>query len=254
MKPYLNYLLAIFLLVASLTSTSQEKYINYYNQIKSFDLSKLWKSTKLNIVDGDVETIDFPEPLGFIGNDYQRFYIHYTGVTRDSVNPYKYHVVGKTRVNNNICIFKGTITIVKAEINPDLYYGKYKQGDIVCDVILMEDSTHAGSGFIKGKLVTDWYLDKKHTINYDTLDSYADGFDNNQFEGVWTSYNTHQHKKCNWGDFRIPNCGDLDGGAGEFMALKKYRKNGWQNHEDRFNTDETISRKALKEENRKWWL
>jgi hypothetical protein len=33
---------------------------------------------------------------------------------------------------------------------------------------------------------------------------------------------------CNWGEIRIPFCGDLDGGAGEFIPNPKYVKNGWE--------------------------
>ncbi len=54
-----------------------------------------------------------------------------------------------------------------------------------------------------------------------------DSFSNNGFIGTWTSYKTNTSKKCNWGDYRIPDCGDLDSGTGEFMVSSKYIKNGW---------------------------
>ena len=53
----------------------------------------------------------FPEPIGFIGNDYQRFYIHFSSVIKNKKNPYQYDVRGKTKVKNTRHAFKGTITI-----------------------------------------------------------------------------------------------------------------------------------------------
>jgi hypothetical protein len=38
-------------------------------------------------------------------------------------------------------------------------------------------------------------------------------------------------KRCNWGDFRIPNSGDLDGGAAGFSPWK-HKENGWQDFGD----------------------
>lgn len=47
------------------------------------------------------------------------------------------------------------------------------------------------------------------------------------FVGSWTSYKTNIAKKCNWGDYRIPDSSDLDIGTGEFSVNEKYVKNDW---------------------------
>jgi hypothetical protein len=223
---------------------------DYYIAIKKHDLSKLWRESKLRMVDNDNVIIDFPEPLGYIGDDYHRFYIHYNSVSKDLSNPYIYHVTGKTRVNNNVCSFKGTITINKALLYKLSDDKRYKQGQVFCDIIFKEDSTQKGSGVIHGKLVTDWYLDKQGRLFYDTINANADSWCNNQCKAIWTSNFTHKSKKCNWGDFRIPDSKGLDIGAGEFGVSDKYVKNGWLN----YHNSDMGNAKAKAEEKRKWWL
>ncbi len=63
----------------------------------------------------------------------------------------------------------------------------------------------------------------------------ADGYSNNLFTGTWSSYGGSMTKPCNWGDYRIPNCGDLDSGDGEFVPNEKYRSKGWQSYVDAMN-------------------
>lgn len=87
----------------------------------------------------------------------------------------------------------------------------------------------------------------------------ADGFQNNQFEGTWTSYKSGETKKCNWGDYRIPDCTWLNGcdtGAGEFGINEKYLKNGWENYKLVLNTfpETTEAKLAHEKENEKWWI
>ena len=50
-----------------------------------------------------------PEPLGFRGVDFDRFYIHYDSVSR--IDDKRYHVMGKTRCMGTICNIKGDIVI-----------------------------------------------------------------------------------------------------------------------------------------------
>ncbi|WP_440135596.1 hypothetical protein, partial [Chitinophaga sancti] len=78
--------------------------------IKDYDLTKLWRADTIQ-AEGDGDIIPFPEPLGYIGDNYQRFCIHYTSVTKSKENPYQYIVCGKTKVKENICSFTGTITV-----------------------------------------------------------------------------------------------------------------------------------------------
>lgn len=199
--------------------------------IKDYDLSILWRGDTIQ-VEGDGELRPFPEPLGYIGDNYQRFFIHYTSVTKSKENPYQYIVTGKTKVKDNICSFTGTITVKKATIETFREYPGYKEGLVVCDVLFYEDSTHAGSGVIAGQLHSGFSINKKGKFQYDALLFMTDGFDNNSCKATWTSYKTGKRKKCNWGDYRIPDCGDLDTGAGEIYINSKYKQNGWEAFRD----------------------
>jgi hypothetical protein len=82
----------------------------------------------------------------------------------------------------------------------------------------------------------------------------ADGYRNNQWQGTWRSYKTGAAKVCNWGDWRIPESGGLDTGAGEFIPADEYLGNGWQSYRDQFDRDESVRAKALREERPGWWL
>src|SRR5262245_57367619 len=109
----MNLLFKFINLVSIITlafiSNAQTKSVDFYPSIKDYDLSKLWHSDSLHI-EGDGDKISFPEPLGYIGDSFQRFYIHYISVTKNKSNSYQYDVFGKTKVNDNICSFHGTIT------------------------------------------------------------------------------------------------------------------------------------------------
>jgi hypothetical protein len=201
----------------------------YYTKIKKYDLAKLWHDDLL-AMEGSGESASFPEPLGYIGDNYQRFKIHYTSVKKDPVHPYRYLVAGKTMFNNSICVFTGTITIIKADLLSGAFAAAHKQGELIADIYLKEDAKQEGSGNIRGKLKTAWHIDQKGNIIYDTINCVSDNFSNNQFTGTWTSNASHQSKKCNWGDFRIPQSGDLDVGAGEFTVNPKYAHDGWQSY------------------------
>ena len=95
--------------------------------IKKYDLGKLWRSDSIQILTNEhyseeklifegALTEKFPEPYGFIGRNYQRFYIHYLTVKKDTGNASRYIVYGKTKVKDSIRNFHGTITVTKAKI------------------------------------------------------------------------------------------------------------------------------------------
>ncbi|UEG53451.1 hypothetical protein LLH06_00470 [Mucilaginibacter daejeonensis] len=223
--------------------------------IKRYDLSKLWRADAIVTHGSDdiIETEPFPEPLGYIGTDHQRFYIHYTSVRKDTSDPYKYLVQGKTRVKDHICNIKGTITIVKAQLFKGSDDPRYRQGEVVCKVELKEDSAQKHSGMIKGQMISNWCLDKRDNLLYDAINFVADGYCNNQCTAVWTSYTTHQSKICNWGDFRMPNSEQLDTGVGDVYINERFIKNGWQNYVKAYSGDRREAKRAIAEEERKWW-
>lgn len=107
----------ICLLISGVVHGQKRASSDYYAQIKDYNLAHLWRATKVHMddIEGYPGTdVPFPEPLGYIGSNYQRFYIHYISVVKDTINPYRYLVTGKTRVGNNVCSFTGAITINKA--------------------------------------------------------------------------------------------------------------------------------------------
>lgn len=201
------------------------------------------------------ETFERPEILGFIGGDYQRFYIHFVSVIQNPTNTYEYLVYGKTKVKESICSFQGTITIRHSRIYKSGEMPTYKQGFAICEVILYEDRKQPSTGLIKGTLKSKFLIDNKGKFRYDALMYIADGFSNNQFIGSWTSYKTNNYKKCNWGDYRIPECGDLDIGAGEFGVDEKHLKNGWINYKlaKEIHSETKEIKQARQRENEQWW-
>ena len=262
MKIYSRIAIVILTCLWQLAFSQEVKSFDFYDSIKNYDLSKLWHSDSVLNFDRIDDTIlseplriIFPEPIGFIGNKYERFYIHFLSVRKDKNNPYKYNVIGKTRVKNNICKFIGTITIDSADyyIDIDRMMPQFKRGSVVCHCIFYEDSNKSLNGYITGNLITDWVIYERH-IYYDNIDGVADGYSNNQFQGVWKSYHSNDIKKCNWGDFRIPESKGLDIGAGEFSPEDKYLRNGWQSYWDAYSQGEPVKqKKALKIEKKPWW-
>ncbi len=242
------YLVTIFITAHGQNTTNRD----FTEEIKKYDISNLWTLDKFQI-ENDTETVERPEPLGYIGNNFQRFQIHFISVIKNADNKLQYFVYGKTKVKENICRFQGTITIIKAELYKDEEFPTLWQGVVRGEYVFYENPHHAGSGVLRGKFQTDFYINEKGEIKYNGLMAIADGFSNNQFEGTWTSYKTGVSKKCNWGDFRIPDSQKLDIGAGEFAPADEYLKNGWQNYIQAWG-DNPEAIKARKKENEKWWI
>jgi len=228
------------------------KSLNYMPAIKNYDLSKLWRADSIRL-EGDGQKVPFPEPLGFIGSNYQRFYIHYIAVTKDRHNPYVYHVFGKTKVKDAICSFNGTITITSAGLYHQSDDPRYKQGSVTGDIVFKEDSTQSSAGVFRGKLVTDFTVDKKGVLQYDALMAVADGYENNQCTSTWTGYRTGKSKKCNWGDYRMPDSKELDDGAGSVHISERFIANGWQTFVAAYSGSGEDAEKAQRTEDAEWW-
>ncbi len=210
---------------------------------------------------GDLTKYDFSKLLlhtdnsviyGFIGDNYQRIRVKIIRITKDSLSSDTYNVFGKTMVKSNIDNFNGTIKITDILKLKNISYGvddEYKnkaiKGEyvILADYNFFENKAQPHSGTFNGVLESDFYLDKNYKVQYDDIEMNSDGYTNNQFVGRWISYTDHISKRCNWGDFRIPNSGDLDIGASEFSPDAKYSKYGWQSIRD----------KNDKIEEAKWW-
>jgi hypothetical protein len=199
--------------------------------------------------------------FGFIGDDYKRIRIKFITVTKNQSSPDTYLVYGKSMVKNNICDFRGTITISNIRKYKSISYGvddEYKNKGIKGQYVIFgsysfsETQTQAHSGTFQGVFQSNLYLDKSNKVHYDDIDHDSDGYTNNQFVGRWIAYQGNLIKRCNWGDFRVPNDGDLDIGAGEFSPNDKYLQFGWQSIRDLMSSN-SDNLKAKKTEEAQWW-
>lgn len=214
-------------------------------QFTGINFSKLWTQSQNEFV------------YGFIGDDFQRIRIKFITVTKAS-STNTYSVYGKSMVKTNICGFRGTIVITNirkfnsASAGTDEVYknkGIKGQFTILGNYTFAEAKGQSHAGVFKGSFKSDFYLDKNNKVHYDDIDKQADGFTNNQFVGSWNQYNSNLTQRCNWGDYRIPNSGDLDIGAGGFSPTDKYLKMGWQNLHDALGDHN----QAKKDEQATWW-
>ena len=229
---------------------------DYFDKTWQSDLSKVLKPD--SIEDGDGIKLEYNDPYGFIDSTYQRFYIHISSITRIKNNiDADYIIKGKTKTGNNICPFTGSVKILVGWIDTSQPYknqGLYS-GAMRSAWTIYEDRKSAGAGIIEGKLWTNFVIDSSGNYKYDAVMLVADNFKNNSFEGKWTSYKTGKSKICNWGDFRIPNSGDLDEGVGEFIPNPKYLDRGWRSFYDSEMgfVDDPKRLAAEKKEQLQWW-
>lgn len=252
-------ILTFFLLITSVIANGQEiKTSDFTEEIKKYDITDLWTLDKFQI-ENDTTTVDRLEPLGYIGENFQRLQIHFISAIKNPNNQLQYFIYGKTKVKENICTFQGTITISESRTYDEGDIPTLKQGFAKGQYEFFEDPDQKGTGILKGNFQTDFYISEKGEIKYDALMFVADGFQNNQFEGTWTSYATGNSKQCNWGDYRMPGCNwrnGCDTGAGEFSINEKYQKNGWENYKLAWGhyPDKPEVIEARKKEKEKWWI
>ncbi|MDP4271006.1 MAG: hypothetical protein Q8909_12890 [Bacteroidota bacterium] len=250
-----RYLIIIGIFVSLQLSGQESKTKNFLSEISNYDFSQLWTSNKI-LVENETKA-ERDEPLGYIGDNYQRFYIHFISANQNPGNKQEYLIYGKTLVKDNICSFQGKLFIKEARTYLIGDLPPLKQGYVKGWYEFYEDQKQKGSGKLSGSFTTYFYIDSKGKIQYDALNMNADGYNNNQFEGIWTSYKTNETKKCNWGDYRIPDSKQLDCGAAEFSVSDRYVANGWLSY--MLATSASPDRAdpkgyARKEEHRKWWL
>ena len=212
-------IILIILVLAIKVSFSQTT--DFFNGIKEFDISDLFTLTEFKPeYDNDTLIIRRKEPIGFIGKNFQRFYIHFISVIKNPDNNIEYFVYGKTKVKNNICSFQGTLILTSAEIFKENDIPNIQEGFVKGKYNFYENLSETGSGVLKGNFISYFFLDGDK-LKYNAYSFVADGFNNNQFEGTWTSYKTKKSRICNWGDYRIPNSRKLDEGAAEFGVSSK---------------------------------
>jgi len=254
---YQDFVRVIYEIEAAIPAAIDTIVKPFMDQIGDFDLSVVWTADSIVAEDleGDKEMFKRTEILGFIGDNYQRFYIRLISVIQNPNDPLNYLVYGKTMVKENICSFQGSINIVDAGLYKHSEAPTCRQGYAVGKVLLFEDKKQRSSGFLEGALTTRFLIDAQGQLRYDAVMFASDDFSNNQFAGKWTSYKTGVSKKCNWGDYRIPDSGDLDIGAGEFSVNKKYQLNGWLSYslENMIPNAAVVKPKTQRKTGKQWW-
>ena len=189
------------------------------------DFAPLWTQTDARAV------------VGFIGPHYQRLEVKVLTATRSPADPAQYVLTGKTRVAGTVRAFSGILRLVHLRVaapRPHLGGGDdrlpagAREGLVVGQYALAEPKGQAKAGVFRGVVVTHWYVNGRGRLRYNDADLGAsDGFANNQFVGTWAGYATGRAVRCNWGDYRVPNAGPLDIGAGEFSPAATYAPHGW---------------------------
>ncbi len=252
MKHTLLLCLMVLQLSFAFAQTEAEKFKD--EQLHNKDLSE--KDLKEQLIKHDFSNLftntDNSVVYGFIGDNYQRIRIKFIKVTKDTLSAYTYHIYGKSMVKNNVDEFTGTIkisNILKFKPRQHGCEDEYKYKGYKGEFVLLgnynfgENTSQNHSGIFKGSFRSDFFINKNNQVRYNDIEDCSDSYTNNQFVGQWIEYKTNLTKRCNWGDFRVPNSGDLDMGAGEFSPADKYLKYGWQSRRD--NNEEI--------ENARWW-
>ena len=199
--------------------------------------------------------------VGIIGADYQRIKIKLTSVKKSSsAYPNVYIVSGKSMVNGMISDFNGSIKLTEIKKIKKLHFGvddEYKnkgiksEGILIAEYEFKENKNQKQSGIFKGQLYSKWYLNSDNQIKYDDIQSFADGYMNNAFIGIWEEYSTNKEKICHWADYRVPKINlDFDIGAGNFSPSEKYYDKGWRNYQKAWLNGD---KEAKKEEYKEWW-
>lgn len=231
---------------------------DFHDTIFQNDFSEIWTVNDLNLGPKYFNPTR-PDPLGFIGDNYQRLYMHFSEVKR--VSEKKYFVRGKSRVRNNICDFEGSLTIDMAREFEIPYYEDIDyvidprgiiQGVLIGKYEFFEDPLQNHVGIFKGRFVSSFHITEEGNIEYNVTSFYSDNYINNQFKGIWKPYNSTNERTANWGDYRIPQSGDLDIGAGMFSPVDEYLEFGWQTYREAYFSLER-DEEAEKEEKKKWW-
>jgi hypothetical protein len=249
----MRHILILLFALITLISSGQDNETDFISEIKQSDISDLW-TIKILEIRNDTFIIERPEPLGCIGDNYQRFYIHFISVIKNPNNGLEYYVYGKSKVKTNICSFQGLITITESKIYVDSDFPNVKLGLLKGNYEFFEDSDQKGTGVFKGTFQTDFYINTKGEIKYNNKSS-SDDFHNNQFKGTWTGYKSADSKRCSWGDFRILDSGKLDCGVSEFCPRDEYLKYDWLRYKIAFggSSDRAKMDDAKKSEKEEWW-
>lgn len=177
------------------------------------------------------------EPIGFRSDNFQRFYIHYDTVYHKGNGVY--YVEGRTRYLDTVRFFSGKLTLDSLRMNYEEYLPSTGEFGSLFGHYLYDEDEFSGGGTLSGKMKIG-FAKINGRYYYDAFMLFADGYENNQYEGVWTSKDLSRLEKCNWGDFRIPNSNELDGGCVEFIPCEEFLDRGWQTYTYAWADDDSL--------------
>jgi len=220
------------------------KYKNLENKVNdyiTYNFSKIWLS-------------GIWEQNGVLGNNYQRIQFHIDSIYKSANDDKIYVVIGKSKVKDNICSFKGELKIISIFVNTDCEYSMYRYcGELFASYTFYEDSTKNHSGIFTGINECNIFIDDIHEeINLDESRSEGDWYWNRSYVGIWINYSKTLQKKCIWGERILPFTFDFDIGDGDRYINEKYVNNGWKTYMDGSEMIEVGKNKwEIKD---KWWL
>jgi hypothetical protein len=234
--------LLIPLLLFSITTIGQEtdNSQNWMEMMKSkhSSTSKLKPENFIEIYqDCDFSDLLIPQTefLGFISSDYRKIGIYFSSIIKDSLSA-EYTVLGYSMVANNKCDFSGSIKVSAIKEREIVLQGRGEEymeegikvrGVLIGEYTLSENEDQFHSGEFRGVITLSWYINTLGHLHYDKIDISSYDYSNNQYVGIWEDYSNGEQKTCNWGEYRILYCGDLDIGKTEFAPNPKYKDMGW---------------------------
>lgn len=203
----------IALFILTMQVYSQECYI-VKNELLENDFSSLWTGKTFQ---------------GTIGDYNQRLELRFTAVSK--VSDTTYSVIGKSKVNNNICDFAGQFILSKVEaVKPECDEPYNSEGIIYASYKLEENREQKHVGLFSGANRTMFDETEKGIEQFSGW--YSDeGV--NIFIGEWQEYGKTVLKYCSWGLQIPPTKGDdlFKHYDNEFYIFNnKYLDKGWKSY------------------------
>lgn len=203
------------------------------------DLSKnLICPDSVMVNSGEWESL--PEPVGFRGENFQRFQIHFDEA--EFLGLGKYKIKAHIKYNGDVLTAEGTAKIIKVglwDCSPKYFEGDaegvkaFEPGYIVLKCKLKDSADCLYDGELKCS-----YLQNNFTYLYNATrtNNYMTGF--SEFSGRWISKDRESYESCNWGIYNIPESENLfidsDSAGAEPSINPLFLDNGWSNYpEDR---------------------
>lgn len=245
----------------------RNKQLSEYLDTSRIDFSKEFISLQIkNIEDNAINVIDSIEHYkfdtstlfstgdyeqnGVLGKNYQRIRIYIAKAERVDSDSIIFQIEGKSNVNDNICDFKGKMTILSIYkfMANRIYPG---QGVLFARYEFFESKDQYHSGVFRGTFNATIKIDEKRkSVTLDERLSRGILYNNRTYVGVWTSYASNTSQKCIWGDYRLPFTFDFDCGATAMSVCERYIKNGWETFSDGSEYDCSAEPCKLKNQ---WW-